>query len=149
MQAMIEKIEIYRKKRKDGCWIRSIPFKFPLPTKDGEIREFPLESLATLESVVTLSKGEVGKENIYVDFSLEDFDMSSYLEDPTYPQIREYVLEHTGLKVSSLYIAQIKKRCGLNVGECYNKPKSDNSRTYICPLEKKAIMDAFRYFGMI
>lgn len=54
MQAMIEKIEIFSEKRKDGCWIRSITFKFPLPTKDGEIREFPLESLTTLESVVTL-----------------------------------------------------------------------------------------------
>lgn len=53
MQAMIEKIEIYREKRKDGCWIRSITFKFPIPTKDGEIKEFPLESLTTLESIVT------------------------------------------------------------------------------------------------
>ena len=103
-----------------------------------------------VETVVTLSKGKVDSENIYVDFSLEDFDMSSFVEDPTYPQIKEYVLEHTGLKVSSLYIAQIKKKCGLEVGECYNKPKSENSRTYICPPDKEAaIMDAFRYFGMI
>ena len=105
---------------------------------------------AHVESVVTLSKGKVDSENIYVDFSLEDFDMSSFVGDPTYPQIKEYVLEHAGLKVSSLYIAQIKKKCGLEVGECYNKPKSENSRTYICPPEKEAaIMDAFRYFGMI
>ena len=105
---------------------------------------------AHVETVVTLSKGKVDSENIYVDFSLEDFDMSSFVEDPTYPQIKEYVLEHTGLKVSSLYIAQVKKKCGLEVGECYNKPKSENSRTYICPPEKEAaIMDAFRYFGMI
>jgi site-specific DNA recombinase len=61
MQAMIEKIEIFSEKRKDGCWIRSITFKFPLPTKDGEIREFPLESLTTLESIVTLIK-ETAKE---------------------------------------------------------------------------------------
>lgn len=56
MQAMIEKVELYPEKRKDGCWIRSITFKFPLPTKDGEVREFPLESLTTLESIVCLSK---------------------------------------------------------------------------------------------
>ena len=56
MQALIEKIEIFPQKRKDSCWIRSITFKFPIPTKDGEIREFPLESLTTLESVVTLVK---------------------------------------------------------------------------------------------
>ena len=105
---------------------------------------------AHVETVVTLSKGKVDSENIYVDFSLEDFDMSSFMGDPTYPQIKEYVLEHTGLKVSSLYIAQVKKKCGLVVGECYNKPKSENSRTYICPPDKEAaIMDAFRYFGMI
>ena len=54
MQALIEKIEIFSEKRKDGCWIRSITFKFPIPTRDGEIREFPLESLTTLESIVTL-----------------------------------------------------------------------------------------------
>ena len=105
---------------------------------------------AHVESVVTLSKGEVDSENLYVDFSLEDFDMSSFMGDPTYPQIKEYVLEHTGLRVSSLFIAQIKRKCGLEVGECYNKPKSENSRTYVCPPEKeKAIMDAFRYFRMI
>ena len=105
---------------------------------------------AHVETVVTLSKGKVDSENIYVDFSLEDFDMSSFVEDPTYPQIKEYVLEHTGLKVSSLYIAQIKRKCGLEVGVCFNKPRSENSRTYICPPEKEAaIMDAFRYFGMI
>lgn len=59
MQAMIEKVEIFPEKRKDGCWIRSITFKFTLPTKDGEIREFPLESLTTLESIVCLSRKEV------------------------------------------------------------------------------------------
>lgn len=66
--------------------------------------------------------------------------MASIVNDPTYPKIKEYVLEHTGLKVSSLYIAQIKRKCGLDVGECYNKPKSE---------KEQAIMDAFRYFGMI
>ena len=60
MQAMLEKVEIYKEKRKDGCWIRSITFKFPIPTKDGEVREFSLESLTTLESVVCLSRKQVG-----------------------------------------------------------------------------------------
>ena len=102
------------------------------------------------ESVVTLSKGEIDCETVMVDFSLEEFDMASIVNDPTYPKIKEYVLEHTGLKVSSLYIAQVKKKCGLEVGECYNKPKSENSKTSVCPPEKEqAIMDAFRYFGMI
>ena len=56
MQAMLEKVEIYKEKRKDGCWVRSITLKFPLPTKDGEVREIPLESLTTLESIACLVK---------------------------------------------------------------------------------------------
>ena len=76
--------------------------------------------------------------------------MASIVSDPTYPKIKEYVLEHTGLKVPSLYIAQIKKKCGLDVGECYNKPRGEKSRNTVCPPEKEqAILDAFRYFGMI
>ena len=63
MQAMIEKVELYPEKRKDGCWIRSITFKFPLPTKDGDVREFPLESLTTLESVVCLSREKANEPN--------------------------------------------------------------------------------------
>ena len=55
--------------------------------------------------------------------------MASIRNDPTYGKIKEYVLEHTGLKVSSAYIAQIKRKYGLDVGECYNKPKSENSRS--------------------
>lgn len=62
MQAMIEKVELFPEKRKDGCWIRSITFKFPLPTKDGEVREFPLESLTTLESVVCLTRKSGGNQ---------------------------------------------------------------------------------------
>ena len=66
MQAMIEKIEIYPEKRKDGCWIRSLTFKFPIPTRDGEIKEFPLESSATIESIVCLVRKEVcGKQEAF------------------------------------------------------------------------------------
>ena len=68
----------------------------------------------------------------------------------TYPQIKEYVLEQTGLKVSSLYISQIKRKCGLDVGDSYNKPKSEDAKVPQCPTEKeKAIMDALKHFGMI
>ena len=66
------------------------------------------------------------------------------------PQIKEYVLEHTGLKVSNLYISQIKRKCGIEVGKNYNLPKSEDSRQPQCPPEKeKAIREAFKYFGMI
>ena len=102
------------------------------------------------ETVVLLSKGEVDSKKIRVEFSLEDMDMSEFQDGATYPQIKEYVLEHTGLKVSNLYISQIKRKCGIGVGKNYNLPKSEDSRQPQCPPEKeKAIREAFKYFGMI
>ena len=103
-----------------------------------------------VETVVLLSKGEVDSKKIRVEFSLEDMDMSEFQDGATYPQIKEYVLEHSGLKVSNLYISQIKRKCGIEVGKNYNLPKSEDSRQPLCPPEKeKAIREAFKYFGMI
>ena len=104
----------------------------------------------SVETVVLLSKGEVDSKKIRVEFSLEDMDMSEFQDGATYPQIKEYVLENTGLKVSNLYISQIKRKCGIEVGKNYNLPKSEDSRQPQCPPEKeKAIREAFKYFGMI
>jgi 23S rRNA (uracil1939-C5)-methyltransferase len=103
-----------------------------------------------VETVVQLSKGEIDSKKIRVEFSLEDMDMSEFQDGATYPQIKEYVLEHTGLKVSSLYISQVKRKCGIEVGKNYNQPKSEGSRQPQCPPEKEeAIREAFKYFGMI
>ena len=105
---------------------------------------------AHVETVVLLSKGEVDSKKIRVEFSLEDMDMSEFQDGATYPQIKEYVLERTGLKVSNLYISQIKRKCGIGVGKNYNLQKSEDSRQPQCPPEKeKAIREAFKYFGMI
>lgn len=105
---------------------------------------------AHVETVVLLSKGEVDSKKIRVEFSLEDMDMSEFQDGATYPQIKEYVLENTGLKVSNLYISQIKRKCGIEVSKNYNLPKSEDSRQPQCPPEKeKAIREAFKYFGMI
>ena len=102
------------------------------------------------ETVVLLSKGEVDSKKIRVEFSLEDMDMSEFQDGATYTQIKDYVLEHSGLKVSNLYISQIKRKCGIEVGKNYNLPKSEDSRQPLCPPEKeKAIREAFKYFGMI
>ena len=73
-----------------------------------------------------------------------------FQDGATYTQIKDYVLEHSGLKVSNLYISQIKRKCGIEVGKNYNLPKSEDSRQPMCPPEKeKAIREAFKYFGMI
>ena len=103
-----------------------------------------------VETVVLLSKGEVDSKKIRVEFSLEDMDMSEFQDGATYTQIKDYVLEHSGLKVSNLYISQIKRKCGIGVGKNYNLPKSEDSRQPQCPPEKeKAIREAFKYFGII
>ena len=81
-----------------------------------------------VETVVLLSKGMFDSRKVTVDFSLEDMDLSEFKGKATYEQIKAYVLEQTGLKVSSLYIAQIKKKCGLDVGENFNLPKLENAR---------------------
>ena len=104
----------------------------------------------SVETVVLLSKGEVDSKKIRVEFSLEDMDMSEFQDGATYTQIKDYVLEHSGLKVSNLYTSQIKRKCGIGVGKNYNLPKSEDSRQPQCPPEKeKAIREAFKYFGII
>ena len=102
------------------------------------------------ETVVLLSKGEIDSKKVRVEFSLENMDMSGFQKGATYPQIKEYVQEHSGLKVSSLYISQVKRKCGLDVGQNYNLSKKENVKQPQCPPEKEeAIMEALRYYGMI
>ena len=102
------------------------------------------------ETVVLLSKGEIDSKKVRVEFSLEDMDMSGFQKGATYEQIKAYVLEHTGLKVSSLYISQIKRKCGLDVGQNYNLSKKEDAKVPKCPPEKEAaIRDALKYFQMI
>jgi len=131
----------------------SLHIHFPvenLSTAENFLRMMRPDKSYTDETVVLLSKGEVDSKKIRVEFSLEDMDMSEFQDGATYPQIKEYVLEHTGLKVSNLYISQIKRKCGIGVGKNYNLPKSEDSRQPQCPQEKeKAIREAFKYFGMI
>lgn len=105
---------------------------------------------AHIETVVLLSKGEIDSKKVRVEFSLEDMDMSGFQKGATYEQIKAYVLEHTGLKVSSLYISQIKRKCGLDVGQNYNLSKKEDAKVPKCPPEKEAaIRDALKYFQMI
>lgn len=88
--------------------------------------------------------------NVKVDFSLEDLDLSELKGKATYEQIKDFVREQTGFRVSSLYISQVKKKCGLEVGESYNKPKSEDARQpQVIPEKEEAIMKAFRHFGVI
>jgi hypothetical protein len=127
-----------------------------LTIKDSKLNNLLLDgnaqsrSKTTAETVVLLSKGEIDSKKVRVEFSLEDMDMSDFQDKATYTQIKDYVLEHSGLKVSNLYISQIKRKCGLEVGKNYNLPKAEDSRQPQCPSEKEnAIREAMKYFGMI
>lgn len=104
---------------------------------------------AHVETVVLLSKLNT-KQHIEVELNLDELDLTAAESKATYEEIKEYVLEHTGLKVSHLYIAQVKQKYGIIERENYNKPKSENSRQPKCPLEKEAaITEALKHFGMI
>lgn len=107
-------------------------------------------STAHIETVVLLSKGEIDSKKVRVEFSLEGMDMSGFQKGATYEQIKAYVLKHTGLKVSSLYISQVKRKCGLDVGQNYNLSKKENAKVPQCPPEKEAaIVEALKYFQML
>ena len=103
-----------------------------------------------VETVVLLSKGEIDSKKVRVEFSLEDMDMSGFQKGATYEQIKAYVLEHSGLKVSSLYISQIKRKCGLEVGQNYNLSKKEDAKVPQCPPEKEsAIREALKFYNLI
>ena len=102
-----------------------------------------------IETVCLLSKLR-SKEHIEIEVKMDELDLTSAESKATYEEIKAYVLEHTGLKVSHLYIAQVKQKYGIIERENYNKPKSENAKQPQCPPEKeKAITEALRHFGMI
>ena len=104
---------------------------------------------ANVETVVLLSQ-QKADDYIEVELELDELDLTSAESKATYKEIQEYVLKEHGLKVSNLYISQVKRKCGIEVGENYNLPKSEDSRQPQCPEEKeKAIKDALEHFGMV
>ena len=103
-----------------------------------------------VETVVLLSKGNISSQNVRVEFSLEDMDMSRFQQGATYEQIQEWVQEKYGFHVTHLNIAQVKRKHGIIERENYNKPKSPDSKQPGCPEEKtRAIEEALRYYQMI
>lgn len=102
-----------------------------------------------VETICLLSKLNT-KQHIEVEVKMDELDITAAESKATYEEIKTYVLEHTGLKVSHLYIAQVKQKYGIIERENYNKPKSENARQPKCTPEKEAaIIDALRYFQMI
>lgn len=98
-----------------------------------------------------MSKLHEAKHHVNVTLEMDELDITSAESKATYEEIKAYVAEHNdGMKVSSLYIAQVKKKCGLEVGENFNLPKSENAKQPQCPEDKeRAIVEALKYFKMI
>ena len=144
---IIKEIQIYPNGESEQP-LKSIEFNFPIYRDGQEVRRLLWEKGNTVETVCLLVlRNPVTHINI-------DVDVEELVQDKrgaaTYGQIKDYVLEHSGLKVSSLYIAQVKQKCGIIERENYNKPKSDDARQPQCPPEKeKAIKEALKHFGMI
>ena len=151
MKAFIERIEMFPEKRKDGSWIKKIVFNFPVPVDGEEVKELPLETETTVETVCLLSKLHEAKHHVNVRLDMDELDITSAESKATYEEIKSYVAEHNeGMKVSNLYIAQVKAKYGIIERENYNKPKLDDARQPKCPNEKEeAIVDAMEHFKMI
>lgn len=147
MEHLISEIQIYPERQPNGQWLKSIKFRLPIVEKDIDLC---LDNESHAECVIALSKGEIDSKKVRVEFSLEGMDTSGLQKGATYPEIKARVLEQTGLKVSSLYISQVKQKCGLEVRENHHKAKSENTKQPQCPKEKEdAIVEALKHFQMI
>lgn len=147
MEHLISEIQIYPERQPNGQWLKSIKFRLPIVEKDVDLC---LDNESHTECVIALSKGEIDSKKVRVEFSLEGMDTSGLQKGATYPEIKAHVLEKTGLKVSSLYISQVKQKCCLAVRENHHKAKSENTKQPQCSKEKEdAIVEALKHFQMI
>lgn len=134
----IERIEVYPEEQPDGRILKSIHFRFPVRYGATD----------TIETWVHAE--DEPDERITFVLDCSNVQLTVAEAKATYAEIKEYVLQHTGLKVSTLYIAQIKRKYGIDVGEAYNKPAEQKNRVPICPVAKElAIMDALKVFRML
>ena len=146
---LVEKVEIYDEERENGRFLKSVKLRFPLLYNGLECDTFGLDKDGHVETVCLLSKLQA-KQHIEIDLDMDELDLTVAEKKATYDEIKAYVLEHSGLKVSSLYIAQVKQKCGIIERENYNKPKSEDAKQPQCPPDKeKAIKEALKHFGMI
>ena len=148
METLIADIQVYPQRQPNGQWLKSIHFKLPIIPE--EEMQFGLDISDRDETVMCFSKGTYPHRSVKVEFPLEGLNVAQLQGSATYEQIKAYVLEHSGLKVSTLYIAQVKQRYGIIERECYNKPKSEDAKQPQCPPDKEAaIVEALKFYGLI
>ena len=145
---LIKEIQIYPNGESEQP-LKSIEFNFPIYRDGQEVRRLLWEKGNTVETVVLLSQ-QKPDDTIEIDLDLDELDATVTETKATYEKIKAYIWDRHHLKVSSLYISQIKRKCGLEVGQNYNLSKSENPKVPKCPPEKEAaIMDALKHFQMI
>ena len=146
LSQLVDNVQIYEERKENGQWLKSIEFKLPIIEKEFTLS---LDNDTHVETVVLLSK-QKPDDTIEIDLDLDELDATSAELKATYQEIKDYVLKEFGLKVSNLYISQVKRKCGIEVGENYNLPKTENPKVPQCPKEKEdAIKAALKYFAMI
>ena len=146
MESLLSEVQIYEERQPNGQWLKSIKFKLPIIAEDMSLS---LDNDAHVETVVLLSQ-QKPDDTIEIDLDLDELDATAAETKATYEEIKAYIWDTHHLKVSSLYISQIKRKCGLEVGQNYNLSKSENPKVPKCPPEKEAaIMDALKHFQMI
>ena len=156
MHALLDSVQIYPERQPNGLWIKSVRFKVPLEFDGVSSQDViidngdnSLPNASNDECVILLSKLH-SKHHIEIELKMDELDLTAAETKATYQEIKDYVKEQTGLNVTPLYIAQVKQKCGIIERECYNKPKSENSKQPQCPPEKeKAIREALKHFQMI
>ena len=150
LNSFVEQVDIYEQEQPDGRFLKHIKFRFPVYFGDREIQELCWDNESTVESVVKLS---LKKDTPKIEVTMEPDEESNYTpeEKITYQKIKAYILEKYGFKVSSLYIAQIKDKCGLGKERTGNNwKKNDKSKEPQCTPEKEeAIRDAIKNFNII
>lgn len=145
---LIKEIQIYPNGESEMP-LKSIEFNFPIYRDGQEVRRLLWERGNTVETVCLLSKLNV-KHHIEVEITMDELDLTAAESKATYDEIKAYVLEKFGFKVSQLYIAQIKRKCGIIERKNYNQSKKEDAKVPKCPPEKEAaIMDALKHFQMI
>ena len=139
---------MFPEKRKDGSWIKKIVFNFPVPIDGEEVKELPLETETTVETVILLSRKAPDAE-IRVRLDMSELDITSAESKATYKEIQEYVKNKYSLHVTNLYIAQVKREFGIIERENYNTGEGKAKVPQVTAEKRESIIDALRYFQMI
>ena len=145
----VTKIEIFEEPQEDGRFLKQIDFRFPVYFNKQEITGIGWDNEKHVETVVHLSQ-QKADDHINVSLNVEDLELTASEKKATYSEIKKYVLDNYNLNVSNLYISQVKRKHGIELGKNYNLPKTDNPKKLICPPDKeRAIEAALKYFKEI